>query len=471
MDVGAANNKIASNESAAAKNSTPRKKPVWSDQANHGRYGFDSYSGLPANAINHHELKAGDSCPTCIECNQTGHLYESRPGSIICLIGNPLITGARYKVQELRCNLCGTTYKAEVPKNIIEQDKYHESVSSVIAINHYYLGLPFKRLETAQANQGVPLPDATQYDLMTKLEKVVSPIRDCFEKLSANSRQMSFDDTPGRILQEGKALGKKTIFSTAIISECGPYIIYLFNTSRYAAGRTVSQLLKQRESQTELQVMRDASSQNNLTDLDEIMLVRLVIAFCLVHGRRNFYRLLDISPTECGFVVECIAQVYKHEAFCKKQKLSPEKRLLYHKKRSQPVMDALRKWLQNQWQFHREEQNSALGNAIRYMLRHWRALTEFLRTPGCLIDNSHCEQMIKIFIRYRKASLFYRTLRGACIGDALMSVIHTAFRNNINAYDYLNALQVYAQAVSESPECWLPWNYQETLQGILAKAA
>ncbi len=100
------------------------------------------------------------------------------------------------------------------------------------------------------------------------------------------------------------------------------------------------------------------------------------------------------------------------------------------------------------------------------MLKRWNALTRFLQVAGCPIDNSICERAIKVLIRYRKNSLFYLTLQGALCGDTLMSLIHTAVKNNINAFDYLNALQIYTKAVSASPQDFLPWNYQTALAAM-----
>lgn len=83
-----------------------------------------------------------------------------------------------------------------------------------------------------------------------------------------------------------------------------------------------------------------------------------------------------------------------------------------------------------------------------------------------------CERAIKDLIRYRKNSLFYRTLAGAHCGDTLMSLIHTAMKNNINAFDYLNTLQEHEAALADNPEGFLPWNYQSTVAAMnQAKAA
>lgn len=130
-------------------------------------------------------------------------------------------------------------------------------------------------------------------------------------------------------------------------------------------------------------------------------------------------------------------------------------------------MNALRVWLNNQLLFHLVEDNSGLGEATRYMLRHWDALTRFHSFVGAPIDNSLCEQAIKVAIRHRRNSLFYKTFKGAQVGDCLMSIIHTAAKNNINIFDYLNILQRHHHSVQASPGSWLPWNYQDTLKKML----
>ena len=73
-------------------------------------------------------------------------------------------------------------------------------------------------------------------------------------------------------------------------------------------------------------------------------------------------------------------------------------------------------------------------------------------------------------IRHRRNSLFYKTVRGAQVGDCLMSIIHTAAKNNVNIFEYLNALQRNQHAVKENPNLWLPWNYQSTLDNMTERA-
>jgi hypothetical protein len=44
-----------------------------------------------------------------------------------------------------------------------------------------------------------------------------------------------------------------------------------------------------------------------------------------------------------------------------------------------------------------------------------------------------------------------------------MSLIHTCQLGNVNAFAYLQALQIHAQDVSTNAAQWMPWNYREQL--------
>ena len=140
-----------------------------------------------------------------------------------------------------------------------------------------------------------------------------------------------------------------------------------------------------------------------------------------------------------------------------------DERLVYHQEKSAPIMEALRSYLTGLFVHKEREPNSEFGKAANYMLKLWEPLTKFLHVPGAAIDNNLCEQAIKISIRYRKNSLFYKTFHGATIGDSMMSVIQTAKHAGVNIFEYLNTLQEYSEQVKAQPELWLPWNYKDNL--------
>ena len=66
-------------------------------------------------------------------------------------------------------------------------------------------------------------------------------------------------------------------------------------------------------------------------------------------------------------------------------------------------------------------------------------------------------------IRHRRNSLFYKTMRGAAIGDLYMSLIHTCYLCGASPIDYLTELQRHHEQVRAAPADWMPWNYRQQL--------
>jgi hypothetical protein len=173
--------------------------------------------------------------------------------------------------------------------------------------------------------------------------------------------------------------------------------------------------------------------------------------------------VLASFPEQGQFVIETLADVYKNDQLTKDQQLSAQDRLVYHQTHSKPLMQGLKRWLDDQLNEKKAEPNSGLGQAISYMQNHWPELTLFLRVAGAPLDNNLCEQILKRAILHRKNSLFFKTERGAFVGDVFMSLIHTCSLAKINPFDYLTALQEHHSLVPKNPQDWMPWNYTKAL--------
>lgn len=383
---------------------------------------------------------------------------------LVRLTGSPMITGTRYIVSCLRCNVCGKRYHAPVSDSIKNAQKYDVSCATTLAIARYSLGLPMYRMEQNQAMHGIPLKDATQWDLLNDLHAVVSPVHEALIDQACNGSLVFYDDTPGRI-QENKVKGLAT-HTTAFISIHEGHKIHLYITGRNHAGKNADAILGNRSTEEAVIAMMDASPNNIPKNMSAGLTARFILCFCLAHGRRKFFEIFNFFDKDCDVVLKVIGQVYANDAHCKKEKLSPGERLRYHQTHSEPLMKLLYIWLNNQLLYELKESNSTFGKASRYMLRHWVPLTSFLRIAGAPLDNSWAERAIKIAIRHRRNSLFYKTPKGALVGDGLMSLIETAKQNGINPYEWLNTLQRYPEQVKAHPCEWLPWNFLTTLTAL-----
>jgi hypothetical protein len=248
------------------------------------------------------------------------------------------------------------------------------------------------------------------------------------------------------------------MYTTALVVKVGERTICLYYSGRAHAGENLAALLTQRTAdQGKPLVMSDALAAN---EAEEEGLIR---CHCLVHGRRQFSDLEDVFPHECQVVIEALKQVFDHDEQARDAPMSPEARLAYHRDYSSPIMDNLKRWLDTQFEDRLVEPNSSLGKAIVYMQGHWETLTRFLSTAGAPIDNNLVERALKLFIRQRKNSLFYKTEYSAYIASVLTSRIATCLHAGVNALEYLVALQEHRAEVFAAPAAWLPWTYQARL--------
>ena len=102
-------------------------------------------------------------------------------------------------------------------------------------------------------------------------------------------------------------------------------------------------------------------------------------------------------------MLEALRKVYEHDALAKDRELTPLERLAFHQQLSGPVMADLATWLNEQLD-GQVEPNSTLGQAMRYLQKHWQALTLFLREPGAPLDNNICERALKRVILHRRTA-------------------------------------------------------------------
>jgi len=435
----------------------------------HGRLEAEAYAGAERVACRHEALAVGQRCPVCGQ----GRLYGVPPGVEIRIDGNALLSAIRYEVEKLRCSACGQVFTAQLPVEA-GGEKYSARARAVLAVGRYYLGLPLYRMESYQVMLGVPVADATQWDQIERVADCGYVVFAHLERLAAQGELIYQDDTSVRILSlmeensqaqaQAEAMGlarakeRTGMYTTALVVKVGEQRICLYYSGRSHAGENLAALLTKRAAdQGKPLVMSDALASN---EADEASLIR---CHCLAHGRRKFSDLEDVFPSECQVVIEALKHVFDHDEEARKQQMDAPARLAYHQAYSRPIMDGLKSWLEKQLRDRLVEPNSSLGKAISYMQGHWETRTRFLSVAGAPLDNNLVERALKLFIRQRKNSLFYKTEYSAYIASVLTSLIATCLQAGVNALDYLVALQEHRREVFADPGAWLPWTYQARL--------
>lgn len=439
----------------------------------HGRLGAASYEGATLFRLARDDLQPGDRCPQC----ERGKVYDSTARTIVKVTGQPPLVASVYRLERLRCRLCDAVYSANLPAQVAERPKYDAACASMLAVLRYGCGMPFFRLQGLQRSLHVPLPDATQWDIVSTALAAPRAVFDELVRQAAQAPLLHSDDTPMKVLslmaervaaeKQGVKPAAKAINTSGIVAvlqqhdaAAAPHRVVLFFTGHAHAGRNLEHVLAERaQSLAPPLQMCDALAANVSGSFP------VLVAYCLAHGRRQVVDIAEHFPAQASRVIEDLAQVYEHDANCRDKSLSASQRLAFHQQHSQPVMDELHRWMTEQFDQRLVEPNSGLGKALNYLLRHWEPLTLFLRVAGAPLDNNACEQALKRAILHRKASMFYKTTKGAEVGDIYMSLIHTCGLCGVNPFEYLKALLQHAKAVCGDAVRWLPWNYRQQLAG------
>ena len=423
----------------------------------------------------HHPLNTihkGDTCPGC----QRGKVYKFEPAQLLRITGDSPYSAHQHVCEQVRCGTCQEVFSAELPPELRADGEpgqmYGYSARTLMAIDKYYAGQPFYRQQSIQSLLGIKVTASTIFDQCEHVADALQPIWKQMLALAADARVFYIDDTTHRILDQ-KQIQKRRRGSDKLQRRTGVYTssllalynddddgglgtrrIVLFQTSIGHAGEWIDEVLSGRSVQLPKPiVMSDALSANKVTVTD------VSAAKCNVHCRRNFVELINQYPQETHYVLETYKVLWANEHECVEHALSDQQRLQYHRQHSLPAMQSLEQWCHTQLATEPVESNSNFGQAINYFLNHYDELTLFCTIPGVPIDNNEIERQIKLIVRSRKNSYFYKTQAGAWISDIVTSMLVICQENGVNAFEYLNAIQRNQRAVKANPKQWLPWNY------------
>jgi rubredoxin len=418
--------------------------------------------------LKHHQLESltkSDNCPEC----ETGKVYKYEPATLLRIVGQSPFTPEQHVMERLRCNTCGAYFTAELPDEVKadgkNNQKYGYSARSIMGIAKFGMGSPYYRQGSMQDLLGVPVTASTIFDQTEYLANAIYPVFKALTRLAANAKHFNLDDTTHRILDQQPILKKQRhsdkmrlrtgVYTSGLIATTQDnHCIVLFETNIGHAGEFIDSILTDRDkSLPPPLLMSDAlpSNRPSAVDVDQCL--------CNSHARRQFYEVVNHFSIGVEYVLERYSQIWINDEATAIKKLSGADRLAYHQAHSLPIMAEIKRWGSEHLANETVEENSGLGKAINYFIKHYKGLTSFCRLEHAQLDNNAMEAQLKLVVRDRKNAMFHKTLSGASIGDVITSLIATAGQAGINAFDYFNKLQRERDNVVVNPILYLPWNH------------
>ncbi len=351
--------------------------------------------------------------------------------------------------------------QAPAPAHLIEGGLPTEALIAHVIVAKFSDHLPLYRQSLVFARHGVAVDRSTLADWAGAAAWHLRPVVDRMAELLKRSGKLFMDETTIPVLDPGRGR-TKTGYLWALARDDRPWggadppgVVFAYAPGR--AGTHAERLLEGFDGI--LQVDGYAGYHRLARDGREGGRP-LVLAQCWSHARR---KLIDVTPKAGSPIAEealgRIAALYRIETGIRG--LGPEERRAVRQARSKPLVEELGTWLRAQKE--RLSGGSAMGEAIRYILKSWQPLCVFLDDGRAEMDSNRVENLIRPHALTRKNSLFAGHDEGAHAWARIASLIGTCRMNGVEPYAYLKAvLEAIATGHPASRlDELLPWAFME----------
>jgi transposase len=341
---------------------------------------------LVTRKIEHRVPEDQKTCPKCgghdftpLGAGKMTEVYELVPARV----------ERQLHVQEkLRCRCGETILTADGPPKVYDKARFGPTFMAQVAVSKCADSLPLYRQAKAYRRAGVQVEDSTLGDLFHRDAELVKPLYDRLLHLVAEKEIVLADETTQRVQARGKT---RTAWLWSFIARDKAeqeMIAYVFSRSR--SGETPVRVL----ADTIGKLVVDGYQGYNKVTLPG----GRERAGCLAHLRRKFFDAQSAAPQAAKRAMDFILEVYKVErAALDNDLLGTPEHLEMRRTRSRAVMIGFRAWLEAEQP--RQPPRGPMGEAIKYALGQWKALTLFLTDQHLPVDNNASERALRVAAR------------------------------------------------------------------------
>src|SRR2546423_1768888 len=332
------------------------------------------------------------------------------------------------------CRACeGAVVQAPAPERLIKSGLPTEAMVAYVLVAKYAWHLPLYRQAQMLLAQGLDIKRAILAFWVGYAAAELKPLYLRLRELILASGKIAVDETVAPVLDPGRGRTKKGYF-WAIARDDRPWggtappaVAY-----SYAPGRGAVHALKLLEHYRGV-VQCDGYAAYKTVAADAHAGDRITLAFCWAHLRRRFFDIAKSGPAPIASeALERIAALYLIEKTIRGS--SAEHRRAVRAERSEPLVLALKAWLEQQ--LARLSAQALIADAIRYALHHWEGLTRFLDDGRIELDTNIVERSIRPIVLNRKNALFAGHDEGAENWACIASLIETCKLNGADPEAY-----------------------------------
>lgn len=294
-----------------------------------------------------------------------------------------------------------------------------------IVIGKFFYHLPHYRQATRTLQDaGINLSKQTLWDWTRRTAELLEPLWELMRRKLLELEHLAADETTTPMVnRERPGSRTKTTYLWQYFGFDGggaPYTVFDFALTR---------------AHTAPQAFLDGFRGTLLTDgyVAYRSLPEVTHAGCMAHARRKFDEALATSPLISARSLALIGKLYEVERECKS--LGADARGAVRRHKSSGILLRLRLSLEEAQP--RVVPKSKIGEAIGYALNQWPELCRFVDDGRLPIDNNAVEREMKAIATGRKNWLFFGSERGGRAAAVIYSIIASARRHGLDAWQYL----------------------------------
>lgn len=159
---------------------------------------------------------------------------------------------------------------------------------------------------------------------------------------------------------------------------------------------------------------------------------------CLAHARRYFFKAIGSDTARALIGVGFCNKLFEIERAI--AKMPPDKRLALRKERSAPVVEAMRRWRDEQLASDEVQDATPIRRALNYAKNHWDALTRFLQDGKIPIHNNRSELELRRLVVGRGNWLFVGSDESAEWTCTFVSLVASCQLHGLDPEAYLRDL-------------------------------
>jgi transposase len=312
---------------------------------------------------------------------------------------------------------------AELPPVALPKCKAAPGLIADVIVAKLVDHLPLYRQEKRYSRQGIELSRSTLCGWLAEAAHVLTPLYILLKARVLSAPVVHTDDTPIPV-QDATREHCRTGRIWTYVSAGG--IVYDATEDRCRDGPL-----------NFLTGFRGYLQCDAYAGYDELFRTRphVVEVACWAHARRKF---VEAEKTSAALAHEAVARIkalYAVEHEAKDKELDAAARAALRQQKSQPLLDALKTWLDHQ---HLQAvPKTPIAEAINYALNQWTALSVYISDGHLAIDNNAAERAIKPFAIGRKNWLFFGSDHGGQSLATLASFTATCDQMKINPWFWL----------------------------------